>query len=318
MLTPGLSLFVAMQSNNFQDYGGGYPSNWKDLVKDSQTNLQQNNFFCPQLDINFRNTTSIFETSNNIKKDESHTTIATADNQNNVLGIPTMGTTLDQSPVKQIAFNWQIHNVKQADLDRAVKQCINTLQNDIDFQNAAFIILYDEKSFTMDQVYNAVKLLQTGIAVHRYPVVGNPDPESELQTFLATPMGCLITTEALFKGSEAENIVSLLTGQTGSSNIRGTILRAVGRLYILHGLDESDTFTIVNVINDDSLLHCLKQCNVTLYECTSCNQTSQGQKTPLFLCMACVKTCHKNHEVEARNIQRRNLEGKCKCTNHTP
>ena len=92
MMTPGTSLFIAMQSNNLQDYGAGYPANWKDLVTDSQTHLQQNNFFCPQLNINFRNTISIFETSNNLKKGENS---GTTQNQNNVLGIPTMGTNLN-------------------------------------------------------------------------------------------------------------------------------------------------------------------------------------------------------------------------------
>ena len=292
-----------------------YPNDWEDMVKSSQTFLKRNNFICPQLEINFRNTSSIFETSNNIKKDEHS---GNTGNQNNVLGIPTMGTTLDQSPVKHIAFNWQHNNGKQVDLNQAVTHCINTLQKDIDSQTDPFIILYDETRFEMDQVYNAVKSLKTGIDVHRYPIVGDPDPEKELRLFLSSPSGCLITTHALFKGSEAENIISIQTNETMSSNIRGTLLRAVSRLYILNGLGESNNFTIENGINDDSLLKCFKKCKTNLWECMSCNQTSKCHKKPLFICMACVKKCHINHKVELRGIQRDKLDGKCQCISYHP
>ena len=104
MLPHGASLWIALQSNNLQDFGPGYPEDWNDLVNESQGNLEQNNFLVPKLEINFRNASSVFETSNSIEKDKNDTS---SDNMQKVLGIFTMGTILNETPVKSFYFNWQ-------------------------------------------------------------------------------------------------------------------------------------------------------------------------------------------------------------------
>ena len=311
LMLPGTSLVVCLQSNHLQDLGGGYPEGWKTMVQNCQKELQEmHHFICPILDINFRNSSSIYKSVNSLQKSEG---FDISENVQNTLGIPKMGTTLDSTSVRQINFNWQHNNEKQHDLDKAMSFLFNTLQKDIDPQNDPLIILCDDVKFTIDQVQRSLRSLQNGMNVYSYPSFNDPNPEKEIDSFLLNLNGVLVTTHSLFKGSEAENVVSLQQSQVTSSNVRGTLLRSVSRLYILNGLDESERYKINDTINDNSLLYCFQECNLNLWECLECSKKS---KNKILVCMSCAKTCHENHKIEVRSIQQRNLDGKCQCTNH--
>ena len=175
------------------------------------------------------------------------------------------------------------------------------------------IILYDETLFEFDQVQDSLKNLKSNLNIYYYPSASDPDPEKEIELFIKNPKGVLITTHSLFKGSEAENVVSLQQSNVTSSNVRGTLLRSVSRLYILMGLDEGEVYKMNNTINDNSLLYCFKKCDDNLYECLDCSQHSNNK---MMVCRSCTKTCHENHKFKARSIQQRNLDGKCQCTSH--
>ena len=143
------------------------------------------------------------------------------------------------------------------------------------------------------------------------------DPEKELDSFLNDQKGILLTSHSMFKGSEAEDVVSIQYSNVTSSNVRGTLLRSVSRLYMLMGLDETTAYKIGSTINDNSLLRCHKNCNAFIWECLDC---SQNKKNKIMICLPCTKTCHKNHKIEIRYIQSdgifTNVDGKCRCSNH--
>ena len=311
IMVPGTSLVVCLQSNHLQDMGGGYPERWKDMVLNCQKDLKENHqFICPTLDINFRNSASIYKLVNSIQKHEGSTT---TNNVQNTLGIPKMGTTLDSSSVRKTTFNWQAKNTKQADLNRAMSHLFTNLPKDIDPQNDSLIILYQDGTFTADQVQKSIINLQNGTNVYNYPSVSHPNPEKEIDLFVSDPKGVLLTTHSLFKGSEAENVVSIQHSETTSSNIRGTLLRSVSRLYILYGLDEGEQYKMNSTIDDDSLLYCFQNCKETVWECLDCSQKS---KEKIMVCLPCTKKCHENHQIQRRNINRLNVDGKCQCTSH--
>ena len=310
-MDPGSSLVISLQSNNLQDMGGGYPIDWKNMIEKCQEDLnQRHGFLCPLLDVNFRNSSSIYSSINSIQKNESHNT---SDKVQNTLGIPKTGTTIESSPVRQMNFNWQIKNTKQDDLNKAMSHLHSTLQKDIDPQNDPLIILYDETIFKFNQVQKSLKNLKSNLNIYYYPSVSDPDPEKEINAFLKNPTGVLITTHSLFKGSEAENVVSLQYSDVTSSNVRGTLLRSVSRLNILMGLGETERYKINNTINDNSLLYCFEKCDLSLWECLDCSQHSNNK---IMVCMSCTKTCHENHKFAARDIQKRNLNGNCQCKIH--
>ena len=158
--------------------------------------------------------------------------------------------------------------------------------------------------------------MKLGLDVYRYPAESNSDPQNELDKFLSATRGCLITSHELFKGSEAENIVSIQISYAAGSNVRGTFLRAVSRLYVLNGVAEQDAYVLGNVINDDSLLYCFEKCQFNIFECLNCSKTTDDINTHIFVCTACAKKCHKNHRMESRHIESDRLYEKCACTNH--
>ena len=165
MLPYGASLWIALQSNNLQDYGPGY-HDWNDLINKSQTNLKKNNFLVPKLDINFRNASSVFETSNCIEKDEAN---SNSENMQKVLGIPTMGITLNETQVKSFSFNLLINNKIQDDLDKALSHSVKELQKELPSPNDPFIILFDDTRFEMDQVSKALNSNHPQLYIHKYP-----------------------------------------------------------------------------------------------------------------------------------------------------
>ena len=308
-MTPGATLCCALQTNTFMDYGGGYDGEWKNLVNKTQESLRSNNFYLPLLDVNFRNSSLIFESSNSIKKDGTRTN--TSDNVQNVLGTTATGTTLTQTPVHQLHFNWQLSKEYQSNLNDIIKHTTLLFQKEVSSQNIPFVVLYDESRFTMDLVYIALKsCLQAGLNVYRYPVQSVPDPEIEINQFISQNKGCLLTSQLLFKGAEAENIISLQSSNAVSSNVRGTILRSVARLYIINGMGENQMMTINNVKNDDSFLHCFENCHTIIYECTTC--TEKADET-LMVCFPCKIKCHTDHKLEYRYIPDLQISGKCVC-----
>ena len=224
-----------------------------------------------------------------------------------------MGTTLDSSNVRQINFNWQTNIVKQCDLNKAMSHLFTKLQIDIDPLNEPLIVLYDDTQFTTDQVQKGLKSLQNGVHVCNYPSVNNFNHENEIDLFLSDPKGVLLTTHSLFKGSEAENVVSIQQGNVVSSNVRGTLLRSVSRLYILMGLSENEHYKMNDTINDDSLLYCFEKCYVNLFECVDCSENSKNQ---IIVCFPCARTCHENHKIKVRLIQQPSLDCKCQCPTH--
>ena len=307
-MAPGATLCCALQTNTFMDFGGGYGKDWKKLVLKKHENLKSKNFHLPNLDINFRNSALIFDFSNDIKKDE---TSGTSENIQNVFGTPTTGTNLTQTPVHQLNFNWQMYHKNQTNLNNIMNHTISLFQKEVSSQIIPFVVLYDESRFKMKQVYDALKSCpHTGMNVFRYPVEGDPNPEKEFDQFISQNHGCLLTSQLLFKGAEAENIFSVQSSDSFSWNVRGTILRSVSRLYILNGMSEDEYMNINNVMIDDSFLHCFKKCYYNMYECKSCFEKS---KKKTIVCTPCKRKCHVNHELEGRAIQRRKMSGKCVC-----
>ena len=308
-MDPGATLCCALQTNTVMDYGGGYDKKWKELVHMTQNNLKSMNFYLPHLDVNFRNSSLVFESSNSIEKNEGYET--SSDNVLNVLGTPTTGTTLTQAPVYQLNFNWRVGRETQSDLADIIKYTVSLFQKEESSQNVPFVVLYDESRFRMEDISTALKsCTPLGINVYRYPLFGDPDPEKEINQFLDENKGCLLTSQVLFKGAEAENIFSLQTSEAVSSNVRGTILRSVSRLYILNGLDENAMMSIKNVKNEDSFLKCFENCFQVINECKTCNDTSK-EKT--LVCLPCKRSCHTSHELESRSILRLRISGKCTC-----
>ena len=308
-MDPGTTLCCALQTNTVMDYGGGYDKNWKELVHLTQKNLKCNRFYLPHLDVNFRNSSMVFESSNNIEKNDGYET--SSDNILNVLGTPTTGTTLTQTPVYQLNFNWRVGREIQSDLDDIIKYTVSLFQKDVSSQNVPFIVLYDESRFRMEDISTALKACAPlGVTIYRYPLFGDPDPEKEIDQFLDQNKGCLLTSQVLFKGAEAENIFSLQTSETVSSNVRGTILRSVSRLYILNGVDENLMMSIKNVKNEDSFLKCFENCFQVINECKTCNDMPK-EKT--YVCLPCKRNCHRSHELESRSIVRLRISGKCTC-----
>ena len=308
LMAPGATLCCSLQTNTFMDFGSGYRKDWKKMVHKKQENLESKHFYLPSLDVNFRNSSLIFDASNDFKKDKKN---MSTDSIQNVLGIPRTGTTLTQSPVHQLNFNWQSNHEKQTDLNDIMNHAISLFQKEVSSQDIPFVVLYDESDFKVKQVYDALKSCpQTGLNIFRYPVEGDPNPEKELDQFISQNNGCLLTSQLLFKGAEAENIFSLQISQSVSSNVRGTILRSVSRLYILNGMDEAETMTINNVKIDDSFLYCFEDCYYTLYECKTCNEKSDEK---ILVCFPCRRKCHANHEYEWRDIVGRNISEECVC-----
>ena len=309
LMDPGSSLVISLQSNNLQDIGGGYPNEWKNMIQKFQQELNNHHgFVCPLLDINFRNSSSIYASVNSIHKIQGNTS---SEKVQNTIGIPKKVTTLESSPVRQITFNWL--NGKQDDLNTAMSHLYSTLQKEIDPQKDPLIILYDGHWFPVDQVQKSLKSLKSNLNIYHYPSISDPDPEKEIDTFLKNSKGVLITTHSLFKGSEAENVVSLLCSDVTSSNVRGTLMRCVSRLYILLGLSADDRYKINNTINDNSLLYCFEKCRVQVWHCLDCSQQSNNQ---MMVFTSCTKTCHENHKFEGKFIQRYNLKSRCQCTSH--
>ena len=308
IMLPGASLFVALQTNTLQDMGGGYAKNWSQMVQDFQLRLEQENkFFCPKLEINFRNTSSIFETANTMEMTEGMTN----NNVHNTLGIPTIGTTLEASQVRKINFNWNPRNKKQVDLDQGLSHVFERLDKEIEVLDDPIVIMFDDTSFTMDQIYDGVKSSLKSVNIYRYPSISDSDPEKEIDQFFSHTKGVLITSHGLFKGAEAENIISLQRSNVTSSNIRGTLLRAVSRLYILMGVAEHEYYQSKNTINDDSLLHCFEQSYENVWECLTCSHTL-GNK--VYVCTPCKKIHHVDHIAGGRSIQMRKLDKRCQCT----
>ena len=306
-MLPGTSLFVALQTNTLQDMGGGYVENWSQMIQDLQMKMdQQHQFFCPKLEINFRNTSSIFETANRLEKVEGITNVRVQ----NTLGIPTMGTTLEEGQVNKINFNWNPRDKKPADLHGALAYLFERLEKDIDLKNDPFVIMFDDTTFTMDDVYDGVKSALNATNAYRYPCTSDSDPEKEIQNFLSNPHGILITTHGLFKGAEAETVISLQRSNVTSSNLRGTLLRAVSRLYILMGIAEHEYYESKTTINDDSLLYCFQKYHEYAWECLNCSDIFNRTMT---VCTPCKKVCHGNHVTAGRGVQKYRLDKICQC-----
>lgn len=308
-MLPGTALFVALQTNTLQDIGVGYAENWSQMVEELQLRLEQQQFFCPKLEINFRNTSSIFENSNKMETVQGPKT-----SLQNTLGIPTIGTTLDASQVRQIFFNWNARNKKQADLDTALCNVLEKLENVFNLEDEPFVIMFDDTTFTMSQVYSGLKSSSKISKIFRYPSSSESDPEKEIDNFLSKPKGVLITTHGLFKGAEADAIISLQRSNHTGSNIRGTLLRAVSHLYILMGVAEHEYYLSKSTIDDDSLLYCFQHSYETAYACWTCANNNDNS---FVVCLPCKKTHHANHTIWGRRIQTHKLDNTCQCScNH--
>ena len=309
LMDPGATLCCALQTNTVMDYGGGYDKKWKELIHMTQNHLKSMNFYLPHLDVNFRNSSLVFESSNSIEKNGGYET--SSDNVLNVLGTPTTGTTLTQTPVYELNFNWRVGRENQIDLDDIIKYTVSLFEKEVSSPDAPFVVLYDESRFKMEGIFAALKpCVPTGVNIYRYPLFGDSDPEKEIDQFLDRNEGCLLTSQVLFKGAEAENIFSLQTSEAVSSNVRGTILRSVSRLYILNGVDENAMMSIKNVKNEDSFLKCFENCFQVINECKTCNEKSEENT---LVCLPCKINCHRSHELESRSILRLRISGICTC-----
>ena len=83
------------------DVGTGYPKQWTEYINEAKQSLATSSFCNENLEINFRNASEIFQCSNGIEKTQGFNTQI-----QNVLGLPTTGTTVSSSVPKMFNFNW--------------------------------------------------------------------------------------------------------------------------------------------------------------------------------------------------------------------
>ena len=291
-LNPGHTIWVAMQTNGLMDVGFGYPTKWPEYIKEAERSLATSIFQNQHLGINFRNANEVFHCSNGIQKSQSYDSM----NIQNVLSAATAGTTVSSTIPKVFNFNWVARREKQSDLDNIVGRAIQELKQDMmDSDHDAYVVLVDDTRFRLDHVAKAfISNNETNIKC--YPC-NKANAEEELDQFLNNPVGCLVTPQRLFKGAECENAISLQHSENAAHNMRGNILRTVSKLVIGNGVDESDKFSMDNVIIDNQSLYCLGDCKVAMAECLTCHASSNpSTKNDGYICNPCRISHHSEHE----------------------
>ena len=243
LLSPGLTLWVAMQSNGLMDVGMGYSPNWATFIDGAKKSLADSGFQNEELDTNFRNGIEIFQCSNRIKKTDS------SDMEiQNVLGLPTSGTNVSSSEPKVFNFNWKNYlDGAQQNLNNAMTTAVNTMKKEmVDSEHNAYVILVDDDIYKISQISKALRNLEKEIFC--YPCAEEHDVEKELDLFLTHQRGCLVTTQDLFKGAECENGIAVQHSDNVAYNMRGNLLRVVSKLVIVNGLDHTKVFETPNVV----------------------------------------------------------------------
>ena len=137
-LTPGNSIWAALQCNTLNDAGSGYSERWGEVVEESRDRLDKAGFYHPNLEINFRNSSTVFACSNDIKS----TTQGGSNDVQKVLGIPTTGTTTNSKVPRMFNFNWQYGHQRQEDLDDVVVRSYREMKQTVtDGEHDACLLL---------------------------------------------------------------------------------------------------------------------------------------------------------------------------------
>ena len=153
-LNPGHTIWVAVQTNGLMDVGTGYPQKWTEYIKEAEQSLEASSFRNEHLEVNFRNSNEVFKCSNGIDQAQGYT----ATKVQNVLGLPTTGTTVSSSIPSILNFNWVGNKEDQNDLNKVVGRAIQELkQNMGDSEHASYVVLVDDVKFELDQVAKALK-----------------------------------------------------------------------------------------------------------------------------------------------------------------
>ena len=311
-LHPGHTIWVAMQTNGLMDVGSGYPIKWSEYIKEAEQSLTTYSFQNQHLEINFRNANEVFQCANGIERTQGFELRV---NIQNVLGAATAGTTVSSTIPKVLNFNWAFGRSKQSALYNIVGRAIQELKQDmIDSDHDAYVVLVDDRSFTLDQVAKAV-ISNNETNIKCYPC-NKTHVEEELDQFLDNPVGCLVTPQRLFKGAECENAISVQHSENAAHNMRGNILRTVSKLVIGNGVDESFKFSMSNVIMDNQSVYCHGDGKVTMYECLTCQKSNNSStKKDGFICNPCLITHHLGHEWTRKDVCHMTTEPICDC-NH--
>merc|ERR1712218_76476 len=192
-LHPGHTIWVAMQTNGLMDVGAGYPKKWSEYIKEAEQSLEASNFRNEHLEINFRNSNEVFKCSNGIEQGKASNT-----NIQNVLGLPTTGTTVSSSVPKMLNFTWKNKETgNQDDLNQVVGRAIQDLSQDkSDSEHDSYVVLVDDVYFELDQVAKALKHNKE-MDIKIYPCNNKSNVREELDEFLDNPVGCLIAPKKL-------------------------------------------------------------------------------------------------------------------------
>lgn len=279
------------------------------MIQQTKEMLMKKGVESSDLGINFRNSNEIFETSNNISRDQSQSETTIKVQQ--VLDVTKKGSTISSTQPTMYNFNWNTNGMKQEDLDKAANFSLQELKKRMnDAENDSYLVIFDEDRFHIKQIYCAIEKMEDKEDIKCYPSYKRDKPQTELDEFLQNPQGCLITTNKLIKGLECENGLVIQHGNSSSSNLRGNMMRVVSNLVLMNGIGECDVMQYNNVILNSELLYCINEGVIAMYECLSCkNQFNLQTK----LCFACKKKCHdQTHNFAAWNVQ--NVKNKkCSC-----
>ena len=224
----GMNLWIALQTNCLKELNAGFPSNWEEMVRNSQLRLEKEGFYLPILNYNLRNSSEVYTMVEAIKPERQGTEVKDS------LGIPTISMTIHATmpQVIPILFEEWKQRIGEAILFSIEKTKEETKQKD-----ASFVIMHDV-NFKTDEIHDClVKKVANKQLVYKYPPNENDkDPSIKYLDDLMEnkKQGYLILKDKGFKGSEAQNVILINDSTTSSlSDVRCNMLRCISNLAII-------------------------------------------------------------------------------------
>ena len=317
-MQPDCHLWFAFQPNTLKDFNPQLPTEWPNMIRDMRSRLE-NYFYIPTLSNNLRNSSEVFNMSEAVKSEFSHTEVKDS------LGVTTVAMTIHATTPKLIPI---LDKDEKQHLVDAILFAIQKTRDETGENNSSFVILHDEW-FTTDDLFNAIQSKKSQEdEVFKYPPNEKDlSPSLDyLEDLLENKVqGCLVLKDKWFKGSEALNIILLMKDGRNTSDMRCNMLRCISNLSIIQVISESEFFKFDKVRIFDNFMSCFKNCEKYIYQCKTCskeqeNELGEQKKKNVLFCHSCMmrKSCHPiDHQFKVlyveKDLKRKEVKCGCQC-----
>ena len=240
------------------------------------------------------------------------------------LGVTTVAMTIHATIPKLIPI---LFKEKDQVVGDAILFAIEKTRDETGEPNTSFVILHND-SFETEEIFSSIKTNKNYCKddeLFKYP----PKQEDECPSIdylddlmeNMTP-GFLVLKDKTFKGSEAMNLILIMSDGGGSiSDLRCNMLRCISNVSIIHVIDEYERLKFDKVRQFDNLMKCMNECENFIYQCQTCfkeqaDECGEQKKKNILICHSCKnrKACHSiDHDFTRIAVKRQLKMEQVKC-----